>query len=83
MSSTYKQLRAGILFPGYFMAGQLFAPPNQRLTDLLYTSNAYATMFEVKLCENPGTTPFSALKPKATFEFVTINFHRAISVVEM
>ncbi len=82
-TATQKELKISLLFPSCLLAGVVRVPASQRLTDLLYTANAFVSLYKVQVFPYDGKTPFSKLTQETTYEFATVNIQKTISVVEI
>jgi hypothetical protein len=77
-----REVRVSLLFKGVLIAGTVQVPTGQRISDLLYTSREFATLTAASLYPLGADVPFSELKARATYDFVTVNLAMVSAVVE-
>lgn len=77
-----REVRVSLLYRGFLIAGTVQVPTGQRISDLLYTSREFTTLTGVSLYPVGADVPFSELKPRATYDFVTVNVALVSAVVE-
>ena len=79
---THKEVKVALIFHHTMLAGIMKIPTAARVTDHLYTSRSFQTMFNARLYPMAEGQSLSEIKATARFDFVVVNSHLATGVIE-
>ena len=79
---SHKDVKVAMILHRTMLAGIMKIPTAARLTDHLYTSRPFQTVFNARLYPMAKGQSLSEIKPAAKFDFVTVNSKMAIGVIE-
>ena len=77
-----KKQRHALLFGCCVLVGVLVTPAGVRLSDFPAGAKPFQLLMDVKLYALAGHTPARELEVRQTFEFVTVNVHRILGIME-
>ena len=79
---THKEVKVALIFHRTMLAGIMKIPTAARVTDHLYTSRPFQTVFNARLYPMAEGQSLSEIKAAARFDFVVVNSNLAIGVIE-